>query len=135
LFAAVVGCQSGRKEIPAEETRIKNLATVRGQYIGRNKGQVPPNVEELKKFARTLSPEQLKGFGVEGDLDQLFVSPRDGEPFVYRTVKDGAPGVGANTVVFYEKTGKNGKRWVAYSTAQIELVDDKRLKELVPEAP
>jgi len=135
LCAAFVGCQAGRKEIPPEETRIKNLAVVRGQYQSRNKGQVPPNVEALKAFARTLSADQLKGFGVEGDLDQLFISPRDGEPFVYRVVKDGAPGVGANAVVFYEKTGKNGKRWVAYSTAQVEEVDAAKFKELVPEAP
>jgi len=136
LFVAVTGCQKGRKEVPTEETRIKNLATVRGQYIGKNKGQLPPNVDALKAFAKTLSPEQLKGFGVEGDVDQLFVSPRDNEPYVYRFVKEGGvPGVGANVVVFYEKTGKNGKRWVAYSTTQIEEVDEKRFKELVPEAP
>jgi hypothetical protein len=127
---AVVGCSSGRKEIPPEETRIKNLLTLRGQYVQRNKGKVPPNVEVLKQFAKTLSAEELKARGIEGDVAETFISPRDNEPFVYRP-KDGTT---PNLVVFYEKTGKDGKRWVAYATQNVELIDEARFKELVPEA-
>jgi hypothetical protein len=39
-----------------------------------------------------------------------------------------------NAVVFYEKAGKNGKRYVAYPMGKVEEVDEAKFKELVPEA-
>jgi hypothetical protein len=131
---ALTGCTSAKKELPEEETRIKNLAIIRGQYMSRNQGKVPPNVEALKTFAKSLNPDQLKGFGVTSDVEPMFVSPRDNEPFVYRVVKESAPGVGTKTVVFHEKTGKNGKRMVAYPTGEVQEVDEAKFKELVPES-
>jgi prepilin-type processing-associated H-X9-DG protein len=59
LCAVSIGCQAKRKEIPAEETRIKSLALLYGRYVSRNKGQAPANVEALKKFAKGLSADEL----------------------------------------------------------------------------
>lgn len=134
LLAA--GCGSGsRSELPQEETRLKNLAVLYGQYLRSTKGKPPANVDQFKQFVRTLKPEELKRVGVEGDVDSLFISSRDNEPFVYRVDKGGKPGMGTGNVVFYEKTGKNGMRYVAYATTQVQEVDAAKFKELVPEAP
>jgi len=118
--------------MPAEEMRIKNLAVLRGQYVARNKGKPPANREVFEKFVKSLSAEELKRFGVEGNVDDLFVSPRDGEPYVLRSV----PEMGAaKTVVLHEKTGKKGKRWVAFSTSEVQEVDQARFEELVGKTP
>jgi hypothetical protein len=43
--------------------------------------------------------------------------------------------VGLGAVVFAEKAGKNGKRFVSFSTEQVEEVNAAKFKELVPVAP
>jgi len=130
------GCGGGeRSELPQEETRLKHLAVLYGQYLRNTKGKPPENIEQFKLFVRTLKPEQLKGVGVLDDVDSLFVSPRDNEPFVYRNTKAGKAAIGPGTVVFHEKTGRDGKRYVSYSTTQVQELDEQKFKELVPEAP
>jgi len=134
---AITGCGGGRK-VPEEENRLTKLARLYGRSQSKFRGP-PPSVDALKEFARSLDADGLKSIGLESsDLDQIFVSSRDNEPFVYRKPAKGVgmPGPGASSeVVFYEKTGKNGKRYVAYVTAKVEEVDEAKFKQLVPETP
>jgi len=134
-LCAAAGCQSGRKELPIEEAHLSQLPRLYGKYQSRNKGQPPPTAEALKKFAQSMPADELKGIGITGPVDSLFVSTRDGEPFGYKPGKAGAiPGMGGETVLFYEKAGKGGRRYVGYVSGKVEEVDDARFKELVPDA-
>ena len=127
VLLAVASC-SRRTEQPAEVKNLQLLASLYGRYISQHRGQAPPDEAALKKFIPTLSAGELTAMGVDAsNLDTLFTSPRDGQPYVVRYRQSG-------TVVAYEKEGKNGKRYVAYSNTQVEEVDEARLKQLVPDA-
>jgi len=133
--ALAAGCKGGRQEVPQEESRLTKLTRLYGRSLSKSRGTPPADVAALKQFATSLGAEDLKGIGIEGDVDQLFVSPRDSEPYVYRRpAKAGMPGMGPEAVLFYEKTGKDGKRFVAYPSGKTEQVDAAKFKELVPEA-
>jgi hypothetical protein len=107
-------------------------------YVGKHRGESPPNLEALKAFAHKADREELKVRGVTAtDLDSIFVSARDNQPYGYRRPKKGGgvPGVGSESVVFYEKTGVEGRHYVAYTTpGKVEEVDAARFQELVPES-
>lgn len=94
-----------------------------GSYSGQNKGKMPATIDELKKFAKRQ--------GTDPGSD-LFVSSRDNEPFVVvSTVKMTVPGVGDKKIALHEKTGVGGRRYVAYTTVEVEEVSDSRFQELM----
>ena len=57
------------------------------------------------------------------DIDSLFKSERDGEPFVYRFEVQGSP-MGAVQPVVFESTGSGGKRMVGFTPAKPQEVDE-----------
>jgi hypothetical protein len=124
---AAIGC-SRTTEQPSEVKHLQVLASLYGRYITKHRGQPPPDEAALKKFIPTISPDELRALGVDSsNLDALFTSPRDGQPYVVRYRQSAS-------VVAYEREGKNGKRYVAYSNTKVEEVDDAQLKQLVPDA-
>lgn len=128
---ALIGCsrsQPDRANPTAEN--LRQIAILCGKYMG-SKGKMPPSADALKKFAR--------GSNVPGaappDLDQLFVSPRDNEPYVIvSSAKMGAPGKGPRTIIAHEKTGQAGKRYVAYATAEVEEINDEQFKQIMDQS-
>ena len=80
-----------------------------------------------------MAPSQLTALQ-RTDVESLFVSPRDGQPYVVRYgLKFGGPSPGGSPVVAYEQTGVGGYRYVAFAVGGAEQVDEKRFRELVPE--
>jgi hypothetical protein len=58
------------------------------------------------------------------------ISERDQEPFVFiwgTPISFGVPNV---PVLAHEKTGKNGKRLVAFANGEVELVEEERFQTL-----
>lgn len=111
---------------------LSRLGLWYGQFAGQNGGKPPKTVEQLRQFGQSrTNPEQLAALKV-ADVSELFVSPRDGEP--YKMVKyDRLPAFsGDPVVVFYERKGRDGTRHVALSGGGTLAVDDARLAELVP---
>jgi hypothetical protein len=116
---------------------LQVLASLYGRYTAKNRGQPPADEAALRKFIPTLSAEEQAALAVDpANLDKVFVSPRDGQPYVVRyKVRTGVPAAdGSTPVIAYERAGKNGKRMVAYSNAKVEEIDESRLKQLVPDA-
>ncbi len=62
------------------------------------------------------------------NVDQLFLSERDQQPYV---VLYGKRPANANDLVAYEQTGVGGKRLVGYSIGLIAEVDEAQFQELV----
>jgi hypothetical protein len=130
-----MGCGSARESEEREQSNLKPLAVLYGQFTGQHRGQPPENEAQFREFVRTQGPAALASFGIT-DPESIFVSSRDGEPYVIRYGADqaGPPGTSEPRVVAYEKTGVGGKRFVANALGAIEEVDEARFKELVPDA-
>jgi hypothetical protein len=155
LLVAIVafglgGCGSStRSDVPTDEDNLRNLTKLLGQFSARHQGRMPEDEAEFKGFVGKLSAEQLSAVGVR-DIEKIFVSSRDGEPYVIRygqsssslggalppgkqiIINPKVPGGGvAQPVVAHEKTGAGGKRYVVFGLGQVELVDEARFQELI----
>jgi hypothetical protein len=131
---AAMGCGSHKQSQPRQQSGLKKLALVYGRFLSQHRGKPPADEAEFKKYVGSLRPAELKSFGVN-DPSQIFVSERDGKPYViiYGPPK-GPPGPGSSPVIAYEQEGKGGNRWVASAAGAVEEVDEARFRELVPTA-
>ena len=139
LAAVVLGCSSGaqRSARQREESGLKALAILYMQFAGQHQGKGPANEALFKAFLRTLPEEQRKSLNIS-DVDAIFVSPRDGKPyvFVYGAKRSAAPSPKASgaPVVGYEQVGVGGRRYVANALGAVEEVDEAAFKQQVPDA-
>jgi hypothetical protein len=131
---ATAGCHSRSESRPREQSGLKQLVLIYGHYLSRHRGRPPANEAEFKKYVDSLRPADLASFGVD-DVSQIFLSNRDGKPYVviYGQAK-GPSGPDGSPVIAYEQDGKGGKRWVASATGAVEEVDEARFRQLVPTA-
>ncbi|MCI0333491.1 MAG: hypothetical protein L0228_09740 [Planctomycetes bacterium] len=127
------GCSSHvetKRALTAETSNLKPLSILYGQYTSRNENRAPANEADFKKFIQTSGQWMLEQF--KTDIDTLFVSSRDGQPYVV-FYRDNPPP--ASGIVAYERVGVGGERLVAQPFGGVEAVDDARFRELVPNAP
>lgn len=119
---------------PKVESNLHTLMTFYGRYTAQHQGQRPSDADALKKYIGSQSPDQLAKMEIT-DVDSLFVSPRDGQPYVmrYGVLPPPATPLGG-TVVAYEQTGVDGKRYVGFDLGSAEEVDETRFRTLVPDA-
>jgi hypothetical protein len=132
LALAAAGCGGDELNSPTA-IKLKGLANYFLDYAASQGGKGPPNEQALKKHLRSFPADVLHANGVDpAAIDGLFVSDRDGEPFVvlYGTGIGRISGTSA-PLVAHEKTGKNGKRLVVFANTKVELADDARLQELI----
>jgi hypothetical protein len=135
IGAAVVtvlcGCNSGGAPARQQESNLKKLALFYGPYQGQHQGALPPNEQALKDFikSQTLLLESQR----ITDVDAMFVSERDKQPYVILYAGDelGTDGPAGQPVVAYEKRGVGGKRYVASTLGAVEEVDDAKFREWV----
>jgi hypothetical protein len=130
------GCRK-KVEQHADEakTRITRLGTLFGRYSSLHQGVGPPDEKAFKEFIRSMPADQAQSISGldQSKVDDLFVSPRDSQPYVilYGTMMS-APGPEGAPLIAYEKVGSGGKHYVYISPGKVEEVDDARLNELVP---
>jgi hypothetical protein len=131
-----LGCAQQQKAISPEEKNLAQLSRLYGLYVSKNRGQPPADMAELKRFANSNSKGELASRGITAtNLDDIFFSSRDKQEFGYLRPMSfvGAPGGGNESVVFYEKVGAAGKRYVGFSTpGKVEEVNELMFNELVP---
>lgn len=131
LTTGCTGPQNASSE--REQSNLKPLAILYGQFMGQHRGQPPKNIKDFKEFAASKS-EMLNQFKV-ANADALLTSSRDGEPYIVVFGKaSGPPGPGGAPVIAYEQTGKDGKRWIATSIGAVAEVDEAEFRRLVPDA-
>lgn len=119
------GCSKSETVTNPEDTHIKNIAVMYGQYLGSHKGQPPTNEAAFKKHLQMV----ISARQVQATPEEWLTSPRDNEPY---GVRYGALGNTDKAVFVYEKTGKSGKRFVGYANGAVEEVDEAKFKQLVP---
>jgi hypothetical protein len=125
------GVTGGGSEAKAH---ILRLAILYGRYAGSHRGQSPPNEKAFKDWIRKADPAELPQDFDRSNVDSLFISPRDNEPYVIvygvpATMP--VPGKGG-TASIYEKTGVAGKHLVAIGAGQVDEVDDAKLQQMLP---
>jgi len=131
LALAVTGCGSNAVESPTAK-KLKGLATMYASFaVGKN-GPGPKSEKEFKDYVMSAPFQQLPP-GIDPDKrGELFVSDRDGQPFV---IVPGASIAGMTAdkaaLVAYEQTGVGGKKLVAFANSKVEEVGPDRLQELV----
>jgi hypothetical protein len=128
-LCVLVGCHGAAKQArQKEQSHLRALVTI-FNFAESKLGHRPANEAEFKTFI------QANAQGIIGSLrlasvDELFVSERDGQPFI---VLYGAPPKGeARDVIAYEQNGVSGKRLVGYSIGAIAEMDEEQLAKLAP---
>jgi hypothetical protein len=132
LVLAFVGCSGDdtADQIAAvNKSNIQRVSNLYAAYQNMKNSSGPKTEAELKEFVKTYDPSKLSAMGVDANnLDAVFVSERDGQPF---KVKYGvAGGRGAVAAVVFEATGKDGRKQVGFTGGTVEDVDDSRYKQL-----
>lgn len=115
----------------ANDTNVKRLATLYSFFHIRNKYRGPKDETQLREFIEAQDADRLKRGGIDASkLDELFVSERDGQPFVIR--------YGVNTVirgpalaVVFESNGIDGLRQVGFTNGPMREVDDDEYDRLM----
>ncbi|MBA4068220.1 MAG: hypothetical protein C0501_31865 [Isosphaera sp.] len=129
---AVPGCGSDDLDSPTA-ARLRAVGNMYLDYAVAKKGQGPDAEGPFKAHIRGKPDQVLAPAGIDRkEVDGLFASDRDGEPFVvlYGRKIAGVSGTDA-PVVAHEKTGKGGRRLVVFANGKVELADESRLKELL----
>jgi hypothetical protein len=125
LLLAAVGCGGAAEQAAQKETSHLRLLTNLYVKAARDTGRNPANEQEFKDAIgkMDLSLEAMK----LATIDEVFVSERDGKPFVI------VYGSSPQGVVAYEQEGVDGKRQVGFKLGNIEEADEARFRELVPQ--
>ena len=137
LFILVIagGCWGGGRTNQAQEiSTLKPLAVYYGKYVSQHGGRPPPSEAEFKAFVK--DPKNAESLKLEfqiTNVDDMFISPRDHEPYVVIYGKIST--AGGAPVVAYEKTGVEGKRFVVNGLGSVEEVDEAKFRNMVPDTP
>jgi hypothetical protein len=131
ILAGLTGCGSDALSSPTA-ANLRKLANLYLDLAASQRGQGPARQEDFQKYVRGLPDQILRIKDIDPkDRDALFVSGRDGQPFVI-VYGVGISGMSPTKapLVAYEQTGKAGKRLVAYANTKVEEVGEAKLQEL-----
>jgi len=131
----LVGCSKPQDLTKdTQESHMKPLAILYGRYIGQHQGRPPRDKAAFKSFIESQGKEYLEHLGVK-NADDLFISERDGEPYVvhYGKLDLRSQRLGG-FVTMYEKKGADGLRFVASELGTIEKLTDEEFAQAVPKA-
>lgn len=104
---------------PAQDRLLKLAAAYR--QVNLDRGAPPRRGAEIEPLLKE-----------RGEGQEIFTSPRDGEPFViaWGTEMMQFPIVADTpTILAYETSGKDGKRFVLMTAGNVELLDDAEFME------
>mgnify|MGYP000094300552 CR=1 FL=1 len=132
-FLVLSGCGGDKVDALYSEaygSNIKTLSNLYCMYQGRHRQVGPKDEADLKKFIAELPVEYLEKIGVDpSEIDGLFLSDRDGQPFKVRwrlrfeIPQDPLP-------IVFESEGVDGKCQVGFSSFVVKEVGRQEYDEL-----
>jgi len=131
LFAlSLSGCGDDALKSP---TAVK-MSGLANAYLDHVVGANGPPADEkaLKKHIQGLRPSVQYDYHIDANnIDGFFISERDKEPFVV-TYGQGVGKISGTSkhVIAHEKTGKNGKRLVVFTSTKVDIVNEAELERL-----
>lgn len=131
LFAGCSGPGVESKVASLNDANIKRVANLYMAYQRVHNWQGPKDEASFKEFIQKEMPaHRLEMMQVNpGDLDGLFRSERDDQPFKVRYGIGGGPGWAV--AVVYEQTGVAGSRQVAFTDGSVEDAKGDRYEQLL----
>jgi hypothetical protein len=132
VVLVLAGCSNPAAESTA--AKLQKIGNLYGPYCLAHGLRGPASEAEFRSYIRTCPSLQLQTLAINtDDLDPLFKSDRDQQPFIFRygLVLAGADRKASRQVVAYEQKGGSGKRLALYSTGRVEMVDEESLQKLV----
>jgi hypothetical protein len=117
LVAMVAGCSRGMdKDAALAQANSKNsqrLANLYLAYQSDNEWRGPADEAKFKAYLHAFDPARLQRVGVNPqDIDALFISERDSQPYKIRYGVRGSA-MGSSEPVIFESAGVDGKYEVA----------------------
>lgn len=123
VMSATYSSGCGRDAPPPEtEVRLRKLLNPLLDYTeatGRQ-GAGKSNEEGFKKFLAGLSKQKLADLTIT-NTEELFVSPRDQQPFV---INYDIPVGGGSGPAAWEQVGEGGRRYILYQNGKVEEIDE-----------
>jgi hypothetical protein len=119
--AFATGCGESEKE--EEQSNLRSLAAFYNQYRALHRGQLPADEKDFKDFIAKSGST---------NVDSLFISNRDGTPYVvkYRGDKSWAH----REIIAYEQEGRDGSREVATVVGGYEKLSEEEFGKQMPPA-
>jgi hypothetical protein len=123
----VIGCGKGDNSASMiadlNSCNAKRLGNLYSLFQNMHDFKGPKDEAELKEFIKTQSPARLKKGGIDiGNIDELFISERDGQPFKIRWGMNTRVRGPSQPVVF-EAEGVEGKRQVGFTASKMLEAD------------
>jgi hypothetical protein len=127
LVGLVTGCSNGNNPESAlanvNGTNIQRLANLYITFQSENDWRGPADESEFKTFLRSYNPAKLERIGIDpSNIDALFISERDGQPFVIRYGVQGSV-MGSSEPVVFEAIGDGSTRLVGFLNMTQREVD------------
>lgn len=133
-LAIAVGCRGSVSPddalAQANETNIQRLANLYFTYQMKHDWQGPADESEFRQFIESYDPAKLTRIGIDpATVDELFINPRDGQPF---KIRYGVPGsaMGSSAPVIFEAVGVDGQRMVGFLDMEQREVDEAEYQQL-----
>ncbi len=125
----IAGCGGGGPSQEEQQltSNMQGLANAYGRCTSQNRGRPPRNEAQLRKFIESLGPDWLQQYQAE-TVDDIFISSRDGKPYVVLYGKLGIK------YVAYEQEGVDGTRFVADDLGIAKEMDEATFRQEVPYA-
>jgi hypothetical protein len=129
LLAA--GCSRSDQGAVRTADRLRTIAAVYLDYAAA-RGAGPANERELRTHMSHSLAGRLSAQAGSIEAAKLFVSARDGEPFVlnYGQPICQSPGP-ATPPIAYERSGRDGTRFVAFANGLVKCVDESSMQPLL----
>lgn len=130
LLLLPAGCRRKVTEKPLtpEEANLQKFGRLCMEYR-KSEGRPAQKAEDVKEWAKRQKGETLKRLEID-DLNKVFVSPRDNEPY---TVVFQPMGMGP--VLAHEKSGVGGKRLVLNSQGSVFEANEKQFQDMLKSNP
>jgi hypothetical protein len=129
LLVVCSTCGCDEPEAPNDDggAELSRLNRLYSEYAALNGGTGPPDEATFKQFVSRQPDGQ--------DVDAMFVSDRDDQPYVILYGKKLATSFEQDAppdVIIYEQTGAGGGRYLGAASGETGAVDEEKFKELVP---
>lgn len=129
VCCTVTGCggsSTAPRPMGPEERNLANFFAVYNVYRTNSKGRPSTDIEEVKKWATNpKNKDKLASLKLD-NIEQVFKSPRDNEPYeiVYLPM-------GIGPIVAHERTGVGGKRLVVTSQGAVLEYDQEQFDRMM----
>jgi hypothetical protein len=129
MCALAWGCQSYSSGVTTTDasTRLSKLVNLYKAYVERNQ-KGPADKAALVEFGQKLTPQERDEYMIGDDLETIFISPRDNQPFEITYGLTLAAG-GPTQALAWEATGQEGRRYTALTMGYVEEYSEETLQE------